>query len=295
MKITLITLSPSGNTHMIGKNIKNQLEALERINLIQHIELTENHSFFSNSDKVSWLWSHVNPHDVLIVGSPVYAHHFQYHMMDLLKSLPEPCETWSKTVIPFVTYGGITSGLALEEAGQLLSEKGRIIPFGAKFSMPHRMTRGFMANEFNSDYDHVASASAIIDIVERISNLDLDNPVCNKAFLSYQNQEVKQKTLMMAGEKIWHKERYPTPIINEDNCINCELCASDCPVGRLHLNNNRQLIINENIQCIHCFNCVVTCKFGGIKIVGELERARKVMDGFIRAPKESPMTCVYPI
>ena len=57
----------------------------------------------------------VSEHDILFIGSSVYAHHLQYHVKDLIKKLPQPVHGWGKIAVPFVTYGGISSGIALEE------------------------------------------------------------------------------------------------------------------------------------------------------------------------------------
>lgn len=75
--------------------------------------------------------------EILFIGSPVYAHHLQYHVKDLIKNLPQPVNRWGKIAVPFITYGAINSGIALDEAGKLLRKSGRKVLAGMKVCSSH--------------------------------------------------------------------------------------------------------------------------------------------------------------
>jgi hypothetical protein len=52
------------------------------------LDITGDDAFFNRINLQEYLAQRVTPHDVLLVGGPVYAHHMQYHVLDLIKSLP---------------------------------------------------------------------------------------------------------------------------------------------------------------------------------------------------------------
>ncbi len=66
----------------------------------------------------------VSPHDVLCIGGPVYAGHLQENVKNIIKALPLPDEKWGSMAVPFVSYGGVHSSVALKEAGILLRKRG---------------------------------------------------------------------------------------------------------------------------------------------------------------------------
>ncbi|HNX57956.1 MAG TPA: 4Fe-4S ferredoxin, partial [Spirochaetota bacterium] len=108
MKITMLYFSPSGNTAesavKIGESLKERCGAR-----VQMIDMTCS-AYFTADDKATYIKSVVKPHDILIIGGPVYAHHLQYHVKDMINLLPEPDGvTWGKIAMAFVTYGGISS------------------------------------------------------------------------------------------------------------------------------------------------------------------------------------------
>ena len=121
MKVAIVVFSSSGNTLKVAKMLEKSLETKNIAVQVVNIRFSEN---FSAPHRVQqFLQEHVTEHDVLCIGSPVYAHHFQYHVKDVIAALPDTKDGWGKFVVPFVTYGGISSGIALEEAGKLLKNQ----------------------------------------------------------------------------------------------------------------------------------------------------------------------------
>jgi len=291
MKICIIQFSPSGNTKSVSVQIKNELE--KRGRSVQLIDITGDKEVFEENNIPGFLKNNIQPHDVLLVGSPVYAHHLQYHMADMLKCLPKPDAIWGKYAIPYVTYGGISSGIALKEAGELLAERGRIIPAALKVSLSHRMTRAFLDEEFNKNTDTRLIGKSVLELVEVIMLLEKEGH-CNSnnlKTLSYNGFATYIKAQLIFNEKKWHAERYPRIFINTQTCNNCGTCVNNCPV--LHLKKTETGIIEKaESPCIHCLNCVSGCKTKSIKLLGDLEKGRAFMLKMIekKGNKEKPET-----
>lgn len=294
MKITIIQFSPSGNTLKVSLMLQKELES--RGQAAQLVDITSREQFFNGNDISTFLKENVKQHDVLLVGGPVYAHHLQYHMLDLIEALPRPDGIWGKYAVPYVTYGGIASGVALKEAAELLKASGRIIHAGMKVSASHCMTRAFMDSEFNSDKLQTDSLPQVLELADRIMQLKGQPKVkCSAKHLNYNGFKTALKAKLIFKEKLWHAKRYPQISINQDLCGNCGKCAQVCPV--VHLDSKPDGILkNPQSPCIHCFNCVTSCPSKAISLTGDLEKGKAFMAKMIakHAHKEMPETAVYP-
>ena len=69
----------------------------------------------------------------LYVGSPVYANRPLPQIMELISMLPQAHIGYS---VPFVTWGGVTSGIALHDMGKALDQKGYKVLGAEKSSRP---------------------------------------------------------------------------------------------------------------------------------------------------------------
>lgn len=295
MKITIIQFSPSGYTSKVTTMIENELK--KRKQEVQIIDITCDEIFFITRNIHEFLEKNVEQHDVLLIGAPVYAHHLQYHVQDLLKALPRPNNIWGKYAIPYVCYGGISSGVALKEAANLLSNSGRMVHAGMKVSAPHSMTREFMNKEFNSDKRQLDQLPEVIDLVDRTMQLEIAvNVKCNAKSMSYNGFIIALKAKFIFKEKVWHEKRYPQVTIDKSLCTDCGKCVIRCPVKHFVIEGK---VVKENTQssCIHCLNCVTGCPSKAIKLIGDLEKGRAFMTKMIaeNGNKEKPETAVYPI
>jgi ferredoxin/NAD(P)H-dependent FMN reductase len=292
MKAAIIEFSPSGNTNEVGEFLKVNLEH-NNIS-VQLVNIAGNEQYFLTNNKQSFLQRTIKEHDILFIGSPVYAHHLQYHVKDLIKNLPQPINGWGKVAVPFVTYGGISSGISLDEAGKLLRKSGRKVLSGMKVSSSHRMTRAFMKEEYNKNQPKNKLTLTIDELVRQVKSDDLDSLKDNSKHLKYQSIKVYLKSNILFKEKIWHKKVYPKVVIDNNQCIKCGKCIKVCPVCHLQQDKDKFIIKNINSECIHCFNCILECPQKAISPVGNLEKARNFMKKMINKDKENPDTCLYP-
>jgi len=290
MKVLVITFSPTGNTESLGRKIKSSL--IKRGEKVQHIELSNLSGYFETTEKLKLLQDVVEPHEMLILGSPVYANHFQYHMKDLVSILPPPDEKWGKKTAVYVTYGGIDSGIALEEAGRLIKRSGRRNVLGAKVTMSHRMTRVFLDNEF--DCSKVEEIERIVELfIDRVQIHSIRDTGDNRKEYAYKSRWDFLKANTIFQEKKWHEKRYPTIYIDRTSCISCSKCVNACPVGHLGQTEERGIQLSKAIKCIHCFNCVASCDKNAVNLDGDLEKAKIFMEKLMAKEKEVPSSSVY--
>jgi len=292
MKAAIIVFSPSGNTNRVGELLKVVLE--QNSISTQLVNIAGNKKYFLNNDKEGFLLKTFAEHDILFIGSNVIAHHLQYHVKDLIESLPQPVDGWGEIAIPFVTYGGIDSGIALEEAGKLLKRSGRKVIAGIKVSSSHHMTKAFLNEEYNKDQPEDKVISIIKELVKRIKSVDLNSLKDCSRELKYQSRKAYLIANIVFKEKVWHKKRYPKVVIDKDKCIKCGMCVKVCPVCYLNQKEDQSINNNDNTQCIHCFNCIFECTQKAIYPVGDLEKAKSFMRKMIKKGNEDPDTYLYP-
>ncbi|NJO68565.1 MAG: 4Fe-4S dicluster domain-containing protein [Bacteroidetes bacterium] len=237
------------------------------------------------------------PHDVLLIGGPVYAHHMQYHVLELMMALPKPDGHWGSIAIPYVTYGGISSGVALKESSDGLKSTGRVVPLAMKIAAPHRMTRAFMPEEFNNHKLKGEQEAYIDELVNRIGLLNLSGKIKDAGkSLRYNGLKTTLLAKLVFVEKTWHAKRYPKVVIDSNICTSCGNCVKVCPVAHLKKVGNT-IAANPQSDCIHCLNCVTTCTKNAVSLSGDLEKGRAFMSKMIakKRQREKPESAVYPI
>ncbi len=261
MKVVIIVFSPSGNTLKVAKMLEKNL--LEKNVSVQFVDITRTRGLFRYRNFGQYLYKHVEKHDVLCIGSPVYAHHLHYNVQDLIKSLPPPVNGWGKLTLPFVTYGGINSGVALQEAGNLLKKTGRIPIAGMKINSQHSLTK---IPQITVKVNEGMPGNEIGYLVEELSNKILNGEEyvdASKEF-RYQNFKVRFKAKILFREKFWQKHLYPKQIIDCEKCIHCGKCVANCPVQRIEMIDKKPSISHGSPDCIHCGSCVALCPTNAI-------------------------------
>ena len=139
MKVAFLVFSPSGNGSMVARRLGSLLAAR---GIESHtVDLTGDGSWFHDPPSSDWLESHVAGHDLLCLAAPVYAHHLQFHMKDLIAVLPPPGGKWGALALPILSYGGFSTGVALKEAARLLERSGREVIGAARVAAPHAISR----------------------------------------------------------------------------------------------------------------------------------------------------------
>ena len=117
MKVAIIVFSPSGHTLEVAKMMEKNMT--NKGMKVQLLDITRNEKIFRENKMEQYLKEKIEPHDLICVGGPVYAGHLEGNAMNIIKALPYPDKIWGKLAIPFVTYGGLHSSIALMEAGRL--------------------------------------------------------------------------------------------------------------------------------------------------------------------------------
>jgi NAD-dependent dihydropyrimidine dehydrogenase PreA subunit len=219
----------------------------------------------------------------LMMGSPVYVSHAAPPIMHCISKLASVEGSYA---VPFVTWGGASSGISLFEMARELSRKGFTILGAAKVLAVHSLMWQ-LENPLGAGHPNSADDKLIEQLVdETYSKMQSGGGKdVELSRLAYQSKEVhaemEKVTLEMA------KAHMPTRGVDEEICNQCEVCTEFCPTDAVTL--SPYPVFGED--CVYCFNCMRTCPEGAIKadLTGVWERIRDRAAFF----KERPHTQIF--
>jgi ferredoxin/flavodoxin len=190
------------------------------------------------------------------IGSPVYSGYPIPPVMEFISRLPKAESGYS---VPFVTYGGATSGIALQWMGQALDERGYSVLGAAKVMAVHSIMWASESPLSVSRPD--ASDDRMIEELALTVNakLKLGNPPgLDLSTLSYQPEEIRSR--MKNGDFESARRDFPPIKLNQEACTRCGVCAEVCPMDAVTFSPHLEIASS----CISCFNCVRCCPEGAI-------------------------------
>ena len=219
----------------------------------------------------------------LFIGSPVYASHALPLVMDFIVRLPLHRHAYA---VPFVTWGGATSGLALAEMGEALKAREYGLVGAARVMAVHSLMWE-LENPVGAGRPDSADDRMIENLVAVIErNLQRPEPVrLSGQALSYQPEavaaEMRKLSLKIARGIL------PQRVVNKDLCNGCGVCVDQCPVAALTL--EPYPVYADN--CILCFNCMRCCPEKAIEadLTAIHERVRERAENY----KEDPLSKVF--
>jgi ferredoxin len=187
----------------------------------------------------------------LFVGSPVYVFHAVPPVLRFIESLPS---VPAGVAVPFVTWGCVTSGVALWEMGKMLIEKGFGLAAAAKVLSVHsRLWQS--QHPIGEGHPDKADDAVVIGLIRSVfNNLVAGNTQSlSLGELDYQPHEHRGR--MMRTSIKTDPRKIPPRKVLKDKCTRCADCQLGCPADAIEL--SPYPVFGE--ACFGCFNCVRLC------------------------------------
>jgi len=189
----------------------------------------------------------------LWLGSPVYVDHAVPQVLDFIAALPRGSE--DSVAVPFATWGGVCSGVALAEMASHLQERSWQSIAAAKVLAQHSsmwestnpLAKGHPGPR---DEEHLAALVQQVLIKLKSAPVEpLEQEVLNYLPAEYAAEswgKSLEKVKVLLGEHQPEHER----------CDGCGRCVELCPVGALSWEEGYP-VVGEN--CVRCHQCTRHC------------------------------------
>ncbi len=276
-KAFVVYCSPAGSTRHVSHIIVKKLQEMQ-IEVIE-CDLSKKFSEASIITKIN----RGKNNACLFVGSPVYASHAIPPIMNFIARLPKNSQM---PVVPFVTWGGVTSGIALYEMGKALAGKAMNVVGGARILSRHSMMWQ-LEDPLGKNHPNETDDAMIREMIPRI--LDKlsagGNGLIDLSTLAYYPEDIMAEMEKMTLKKT--KLHMPKRKIDEDACTECKECSATCPTDAISFTPYPEF---EN-NCIFCFNCVRLCPEDAIKV--DFSKVEKRIRDRANRFKETPPSQIF--
>jgi len=269
MKVVIAFGSPAGSTRKVAEMMAKRFDA-------HHVE-TDLIDIFAEPEMAQ------ADNVCLCLGSPVYRDVAIPPVMQFIDRLPVVTTGWA---VPFVTWGGACSGVALWQMYQALNAKGFQIVGAAKVAAEHSMTwqADNPIGKGRPNEDDRSHVDGLIDTL--VARLRAGNaPQLNLNALDYQPDALAAE--MKAGISAPWKNI--PKAIDPEACTQCGTCADDCPAQTIELD---PLPVFGD-ACFDCFSCIRDCPENAITPKMPLSKINAMIRQRIETIGERPLTEIF--
>lgn len=242
----IVFFSPAGSTRLIAETIEYHLRLKGCSPFL--VDLSRGRQ--ASLEEVQTMVGHPC---CLWMGSPVYCDHAVPLMHDFIEALP--MATPESYAIPFVTWGGVTSGLALPEMARHLRAK-NYHPLAAAKILAVHSSMWHTRQPLGQGHPNEADLRQIAILVNKVCDA-LEQNACTPMDLEVLNY-LSPSLRAQAGTKSLAAARAAmSPLaVDEQVCQQCGHCAGSCPVAAIELN---PFPVISQEACVLCLQCVRTC------------------------------------
>ena len=276
-KAFVVYCSPAGTTRHASRTIAAALQA-QRIEVIE-CDLSKKFSETAMITKIN----RIKNNACLFIGSPVYVSHAIPPVMDFIARLPEKMDM---PAVPFVTWGGVSSGIALYEMGQALAAKKMKIIGAAKIMARHALmwqTEDPLGKNRPDESDDVILRNLIAGLLKKLSASG--DGAIDLSTLAYYPPDVAEKMKKTTLKKA--KSQMPKRKVDEDACTECRECSAVCPTDAISFTPYPEFESN----CIFCYNCMRLCPEDAIK--ADFTKMEKRIRDRAEELKEAPDSLIF--
>jgi ferredoxin len=248
----IVFLSPSGTTRHVAGVIEQKLIELKWVVNVYDLSISKAGETALKEIKA------LDGNFCLYIGSPVYVSHAVAPVMDFISGLPEESNGYA---VPFATWGGASSGVALYEMTAALGEKHIQVPAAIRVLAVHSMMWD-LDEPLGRGHPDEEDDRLVREMVERVENKiqDENGREISLSQLKYHPDGVWAEMEKVTLDKA--KQVLPGHELDENLCTQCDICKEGCPTDSITLSPFPEI----GPDCIYCLNCVRECPEEAMKV-----------------------------
>ena len=171
-------------------------------------------------------------------------------------------DLWEGKKIFLITTMGAFSGDGTGCLARVLKRYGAIILGGMQIRMPDAVCDSkLLKKSLEENRRIIHEADAKIDKATSDIKQDGKYPKEGLSFFAHMAG--------LFGQRLWFYKKtadYNKKLKISDSCIGCGLCASNCPMGNLSIQNGKAVNFGK---CAMCYRCISTCPKKAITLLGK--------------------------
>jgi len=275
MEAFIVYCSPAGTTRKVALTIGSALT--------EHGQSVASYDLANSVDEATIYYDIKNAQKehCLFVGSPVYACHAVPVITNFISRLPD---TTAGYAVPFVTWGGVTSGIALYEMAEMLRQKGYAVAGAAKILAAHSLMWQF-EHPLGEGHPDEADENLVTHLITEVNDRIASKTVAplSRSVLNYLPETVREP--MTKIDLNAARQSLPQKAVDKNLCTQCNICKAVCPAHAITCDPFPAF--NQN--CIMCYSCMRLCPERAI--VADFskleERLTKRAEGFSEQPRSA--------
>jgi ferredoxin/flavodoxin len=246
-KVFIVYFSLAGSTRHVAEVIEKQF--LELGAEVSSFDLAEYSSDVAVT--ISQQMETSEDKSCLFIGSPVYVSHAVPLVMQFISELSENTGAF---VVPFVTWGGACSGIALYEMGKELLNKKFTLLGAAKILAVHSLMWQ-LEDPLGKGHPDADDDRMVEELVNHVNQkLREDNPkgikLSDLAYQSKENHAEMEKISLQTA-----KAHMPERTIDDELCNQCQVCSDVCPADAVTFTPYPEF----GNDCVFCLSCLKKC------------------------------------
>lgn len=273
----IVYCSPGGTTRHVAGVMMQQCQALGIE--VQEVDLARRPDMGNIIDRIT----HATEDLCLFIGSPVYVSHAVPPVMDFIAQLPEETDL---PVVPFVTWGGACSGMALFEMAEALEAKGMLPVGAAKILAVHSMLWR-SDTPVGQGHPDAEDDRLVGDLVEYVYNQLSRGHTTGIATTDLAHYPALVRAEMAKMNLKIAAAHMPAREVDAAACTECGQCAEACPTDAITLAPTP--VFGE--ACIYCYSCVRECPEDAIR--ADLSGAEARIRDRVKQFDEQPLSQIF--